>query len=238
MSNHHHLVVTDPRGQLPNFLRELHRCTAKAMNAAQGQWENLWAAEPCSAVLLADDRDIIDKIAYVATNPVSAGLVESPEHWPGLRMWTGGVVTLTKPKAYFREIGGCPAELRLRVVSPAFRHCVNGVGLIRAAIADKVASARRRLKNKGRTFVGAAGILEGSFTRKATSYEPKRGATPTVAAKSPAARKALLAIQKAFRFAYRLALDAWRAGHRLVAFPAGTWWMRVHHHASVVSDTG
>jgi REP element-mobilizing transposase RayT len=48
MSNHHHLVVTDPNGLLPDFLRELHRLTAKAINAVQGQWENLWAATPCN----------------------------------------------------------------------------------------------------------------------------------------------------------------------------------------------
>jgi hypothetical protein len=58
MSNHHHLVVTDPRGVLPEFLRELHRLTAKAINASQGQWENLWAAEPCNAVRLVTDHDV------------------------------------------------------------------------------------------------------------------------------------------------------------------------------------
>jgi REP element-mobilizing transposase RayT len=73
MSNHHHMVVTDPLGTLPDFLREVHRLTAKALNAAQGQSENLWSAEPCSAVQLADDEDIIDKISYVAANPVAAG---------------------------------------------------------------------------------------------------------------------------------------------------------------------
>ncbi len=50
MSNHHHLVLTDPKGLLPDFLRELHRLTAKAINASQGQWENLWAAEHCNVV--------------------------------------------------------------------------------------------------------------------------------------------------------------------------------------------
>ncbi len=61
MSNHHHMVVTDMHGVLPNFLRELHRLTAKAMNASQGQWENLWAAEPCNVVRLVTDQDIEDK---------------------------------------------------------------------------------------------------------------------------------------------------------------------------------
>src|SRR5260370_29674575 len=84
MSNHHHIVVTDRHGVLPNFLRELHRLTAKAMNASQGQWENLWAAEPCNVVRLVTAEDIEDKIAYVAANPVAAGLVKQPEQWPGV----------------------------------------------------------------------------------------------------------------------------------------------------------
>ena len=46
MSNHHHIVLTDVCGMLPDFLRELHRTVAKAVNATQGEWENLWSAEP------------------------------------------------------------------------------------------------------------------------------------------------------------------------------------------------
>jgi hypothetical protein len=38
MSNHHHMVVSDPNGVLPDFLREFHRTMAKAINASQGQW--------------------------------------------------------------------------------------------------------------------------------------------------------------------------------------------------------
>jgi hypothetical protein len=88
------------------------------MNAAQGQWENLWAAEPCSAVQLADDEDIIDKIAYVAVNPVAAGLVAQPDEWPGLSTWTEGVMSATKPPVYFREHGECPEAVSLTVVPP------------------------------------------------------------------------------------------------------------------------
>ncbi len=68
MSNHHHLVVTDPRGVLPDFLRELHRLTAKVMNALQGQWENLWAAEPCNVVRL------VTMGASISVHPVALRL--------------------------------------------------------------------------------------------------------------------------------------------------------------------
>jgi hypothetical protein len=46
MSNHDHLVVTDTRGVLPAFLRELHRLTAKAMSASLGPRPNRAEAWP------------------------------------------------------------------------------------------------------------------------------------------------------------------------------------------------
>jgi putative transposase len=198
------------------------------MNAAQGQWENLWSAEPCSAIRLADDEDVIDKIAYVAVNPVAAGLVARPEEWPGLSMWTDGVVTLGRPAAYFRHGGECPERASLRVVSPDLRRPIADV---QAAIAGKVALAHHRMRAQGRAFVGRAGVLAQSFVKRAKSFEPKRVLVPTVAAKNPKARKALLAIQKAFRVTYRKVLNAWKSGVRDCVFPFGTWWMRVHHRA-------
>src|SRR5260370_42429460 len=97
MSNHHHMVVTDRHGVLPNFLRELHRLTAKAMNASQGQWENLWAAEPCNVVRLATDEDIEDQVACVAADPVAAGLANQPEQCPGLLLCGQGSQRVPRP---------------------------------------------------------------------------------------------------------------------------------------------
>jgi len=111
MSNHHHLVVTDPNGVLPVFLREFHRACAKAINHAQGQVENLWAAEPCNVVQLAADNDVIDKVAYVVANPVAAGLVAAPEQWPGLLLWREHEQTVERPAAYFSAKGESPPRL-------------------------------------------------------------------------------------------------------------------------------
>ncbi len=236
MSNHHHLVVTDPRGELPNFLRELHRFTAKALNASQGQWENLWSAEPCSAVRLADDFDVVDKIAYVAANPVAAGLVARPEEWPGLSMWRPGVVKVARPRGYFRE-GGCPDGVTLHVEAPGSTGerawlPSHWARYVREALATKVATAHRQMHMAGRRFLGRAAVLAQSFVKRARSSEPKRVLVPTTAAKDPNARRLLLGLQKAFRIAYKRALEAWKAGDRLTVFPAGTWWMRVHHAAA------
>jgi REP element-mobilizing transposase RayT len=237
MSNHHHLVITDTRGLLPIFLRELHRLTAKAMNAAQGQWENLWAAEPCSAVRLVTDADVEDKIAYVVANPVAAGLVPKPEHWPGVALWGQAAQVVTRPASYFRDEGICPAQLTLTVEQPQSRDG-RPVGFaewndrVGRTIARKVAAAHETLRKAGRRFLGRAVLLAQSFIQRARSYEQRFGVVPTFAAKARSVREELGRVERYFRARYRRALEQWRVGQRQVLFPAGTWGMVVLHGAA------
>jgi putative transposase len=237
MSNHHHLVVTDPRGVLPEFLRELHRLTAKAINASQGQWENLWAAEPCNAARLVTDHDVEDKIAYVVANPVAAGLVEQPEQWPGVLLWGEKSVRVARPSSYFREDGTCPAQLELRIERPAamdatvsareWRHRVG------EAIAQKVRAAHRCVREAGRVFLGRTAVLTASFAQRARTYEARFGVIPTFAAKLRAVREALRRVERAFRWHHRRAFELWQQGQRDVVFPVGTWGMVAMHGALV-----
>ena len=238
MSNHHHLVVTDPRGTLPDFLRELHRLTAKALNASQGQWENLWAAEPCNVVRLVTDGDVEDKLAYVIANPVAAGLVERPDEWPGVLLWGQKSLRVARPESYFREDGHCPAHLRLQVEPPAVRDgeaesSRDWRERMARAIAAKVTAAHESLRAAGRAFIGRAGVCAASFIQRAQSYEEKRGVIPTFAARLRTVRERLRRLEQHFRRRYRVALAAWRAGLREVEFPMGTWGMRVLHGAVV-----
>jgi putative transposase len=234
MSDHHHLVVTDVRGVLPDFLRELHRSTAKAINASQGQWENLWSAEQTSVVRLATDQDIIAKIAYVVTNPVQVGLVERPGDWPGLILWGDSLQNVARPGEYFDSLGRAPETIELRVVSPPLSNR-SAIPLpewrqrLTRAITDQVAEARRLLRAAGLDFLGRDAVLAQSFVRRAQSHEQKRQMVPRVAAKDPFVRRMLLRADRAFYAAYRAALEKWRQGLRLIRFPFGTWWMRVHH---------
>jgi REP element-mobilizing transposase RayT len=240
MSNHHHLVVSDPRGELPNFLRELHRFTAKAMNASQGQWENLWSAESCSVVRLVDIHDIVDKIAYVAANPVAAGLVERPGRWPGVSLWNERRMRVRRPNVYFDKRGKAPPELVLACVLPT-EHDANEdrvawiERLLNRALAAKVSEAHHEVNKARRRILGRDEVLAKSFLKRAQSYEPKRMTIPTVAAKDPHLRSAMLALQRAFRSAYHFAVEKWKRGSREVLFPHGTWWMRVHHRAACVA---
>jgi len=74
-----------------------------------------------------------------------------------------------------------------------------------------------------------------SFMHKARSYEAKRKTNPVLAARDVSVRKACKRVLRDFRRLYADALALWKAGDRMVVFPLGTWWMRVHHRAEVLS---
>jgi hypothetical protein len=236
MSSYHHIIGTDPLGKLPVFLHLLHMLIAKALNASQGQWENLWAPEHTFVVGLAEVQDILCKIACVAAGPVNAGLVRHPDDWPGVILWRPNTrVIATRPEVFFRSTA--PAEIELRIVQPASAHDEpqQWDEMVRAAVAEEVRRARASVEASGLPFLGRDRVLKASFLEKVKSYEQKRGIDPLLVAKDITKRRAFLIAQKLFRAAYRAALDAWRAGNRSAVFPFGTWWMRVHHGAAVAT---
>lgn len=234
MSNHHHIVVTDVEGILPDFLRELHRTVAKAVNASQGQWENLWNVAPTSVVLLPTLDDVLDKIAYVVANPVEAGLVERPSHWPGVILWGEQRRAIVRPNDYFDPHGASPAHLELVVTAPTeAQTATNWLERLAAAINGRVEEAHRSMSVLGMRFLGKAAVLAASFVDRANRYEVKRKLVPTVAAACRKVRVRILKEYRAFHLAYLQARRAWCAGDRSAVFPVGTWWMRVHHAATI-----
>ena len=60
-----------------------------------------------------------------------------------------------------------------------------------------------------------------------------RNPTFAVGREQGGAWRAAAAAVSAFRRTYRAALERWRAGARDAVFPAGTWWMKAFHGASV-----
>lgn len=112
-SNHHHTAAYDPLGQQVEFREHLHKMMAKSQNALRGRWENLWSAEePCTVEVMSAE-DLLDKLVYIATNPVKDGLVEKVRHWPGPNfvkaLLTGKPMKATRPRHFFRTDGPMPA---------------------------------------------------------------------------------------------------------------------------------
>ena len=244
MSNHLHMVVTDPEARLPEFMHIVHLYIAKCLNASYGRWENLWASEPPSAVRLEGDEDILDKIAYTLANPTEAELVADGESWPGFRTSPDHVVgyraVIQRPGVFFRPNSSVPEALELQTSRPAiFDHQddVQFAELVRRAVETREAAARARVAAEGRSFAGEAAVAAQQPTDSPTTFEPRRQLSPRIAAKDKWRRIEALRRIRSFFEAYREAYQRFREHVRDVVFPAGTYAMRLRHGVLVEGAT-
>jgi len=232
LSNHWHCVLTDPRGQLPEFQRDLGSTVARALNAALGRWESFWAPGSYSAVALQSAEDVLDKMAYVLANPVAAGLVRHGAEWPGLwlapAMIGAGAREVKRPGHFFRKEGPTHKTASLELICP---EGFGSVETLRQRLADALRKgegrAARQLAESGRSFMGALKVVAQRPFARPAPREPRRGLKPRLASRDKWKRLEAIGRLKAFLVEYRVAWRSFKAGARKVAFPEGTYGMRV-----------
>lgn len=239
MSNHLHDAVFDRAGNLPAFYEDFHKLLAKCMNAYRGRWENFFATEQTNVVRLETVDALIDKLVYIATNPVRDGLVASVDEWPGANgfraLIEGRRLTARRPRHFFSEDGDMPEEASLELTIPPE---LGDREEILAAVRERVArlevdETARRLRT-GVCVLGRYAVLRQSWRDSPTSREPRRGLRPTIAARSLWARLEAIQRKREFSDAYRRALVAYRAGLP-TTFPFGTY--RMHRFFGVSVET-
>ncbi|MBA3817303.1 MAG: hypothetical protein H0X17_00290 [Deltaproteobacteria bacterium] len=230
MSNHHHNVLFDRFGLLPQFTEHFHKMLAKCMNCLRGRWENFWSSEQVCNVELIDPSDVIDKVVYAATNPVKDGLVERVHHWPGVNglsaLLNDRPMTAKRPSHFFSEHGVMPETVSLVLVIPLeLGEREHVLAEIRAKVAIVEATATEKRARSATRVIGRRAILRQTWWHSPTSREPRRNLRPTVAASSEWSR--LEAIQRNAEFLcdYRDARAAWLLGGG-AKFPPGTYWLR------------
>jgi hypothetical protein len=241
MSNHVHLVVTDPAGCLPRFLQIFHRHVACCMNAALGRTENFWSSTGTSAVALDGEHDVLDKIAYVIANPVAAGLVDDPAKWNGvISQPGGGVVTASRPTVFYRPKGKMPESIELNITPPdasAYPSAEAVVAQLLDLIALRVRDATSATIANGVDCELPEHADPAMRARHGSAPEQVGALRPKFAARTRERRREALERLRAFCASYASALRAWREGDRSVAFPPGTYLMRVQHGARVEAST-
>jgi putative transposase len=243
MSTHLHLVVTDVRGVLPRFLQFFHRLVALGTKVLR-TWEGpVWDPEATSVVRLLTHAAVVEKIAYTLANPVAAGLVRRACEWPGAKVSPReigrGELRAKRPSAYLDPLNPqWPEEATLPIALPpsvgpdSTAHFQQEVG---TELKRQEAAAQADVLRRGGRFLGAERASQVSPYERATSFEALRDRNPTFAVgreQGSAWRKAAMAV-RAFRASYRTAIERWRAGLRDTVFPAGTWWMKAFHGASI-----
>ncbi|HET6981454.1 MAG TPA: transposase, partial [Myxococcaceae bacterium] len=83
VSNHLHLIVRAPRGNLPRFMQYLLTNISKKVGKLVGWrgnfWERRYSAEP-----ILDESALLERLGYVLSHGVKEGLVRRCRDWPGL----------------------------------------------------------------------------------------------------------------------------------------------------------
>lgn len=81
MTNHVHLVVTPEEGSnVSRAIGETHRRYTRMINFRQNWRGYLWQGRFSSFVM--DESWLLKAVAYVEHNPVAAGIVSQPQHYP------------------------------------------------------------------------------------------------------------------------------------------------------------
>jgi REP element-mobilizing transposase RayT len=233
LSNHHHTGIHDPDGNFPIFTEHFHGLLARCQNAHLGRFEGFWSSEPTSVVHLVEPNDILDKMTYAFTNPTAADLVDTVEEWPGVTTFqatiTGGHITATRPKHFFRDDGDMPEVVSLAIARP---HGFQNLGqnewarlLTERVRADEADHHQRRAAN-GITVLGRTRILGENPFHCPEGYAPRFQMSPRVAAKNKWSRIEALLRNRGFIEKYRDAFRNHMAGLAGVLFPFGTFWMR------------
>lgn len=81
MGNHYHLVVCTPCGNISAVMRHINGLFTQYMN-----WRHGWTGHVLEArfrsIVIGDDHYLRRALAYLALNPVEAGLVSNAADWP------------------------------------------------------------------------------------------------------------------------------------------------------------
>jgi putative transposase len=95
MTNHYHLLIETPEGNLSLGMRQLNGVYTQLFNKLHGRTGHLFQGR-YKAILIQKDSHLLEVCRYVVLNPVRAKMVEAPEAWK----WSSYLATAGKAKPH------------------------------------------------------------------------------------------------------------------------------------------
>ncbi len=239
MSNHFHGDVSDPNGCISEFRRDFKSLCARALNCHYGRWEYFWAPEDGQQEV--SSRQAAAKgMSYTITNPISAGLVASPEAWPGLTTCVtdlGAIedecrsFTFEKPNFFFRheEDSGLPESVTFSLVP----HPLGAddpekfVADVRAEVDTIIECKRAEVRKAGGRFKGRDAVLAHNWWDCPKTTAERRQLNPRFAEPDPERRIRRLLSYKDWLREYADSLAQWQETGE-AEFPPGTNKMKTY----------
>ncbi len=242
MSNHIHIVITDIDGTAPLFVQAMNQSIARYVNCTLGHFGAMWegGARPNYCVL-PKGGDVMDKVVYTLANPVNAGLVKEHHLWPGAisnsaQIAAGRIIT-KRPKKYFSKTKDPKLITRELVLTP-----VPGAGVLSHEDYGKLIHERVTAEEARIAEEREVKKLPWMGRRKCLAMDPYDAPEkpwtpfsrrPRVSSKNEEARRYRIQRQKRFAELHEAAKKAFRDGNRDVAFPTGTFFLRVYFQVPI-----
>jgi REP-associated tyrosine transposase len=239
MSNHVHLVVTDMRGNLPDFTRDLYSTVARVMNKKMGRRENFWASGTGGATVLIGEQTIIKKIAYVITNPVASGVVPTHTRWrlnqshskASLISTLGAIKRrkhqrFSRPKNYFKAKGSAVADYGILTLEPPPQMDEEQFHLeLEYYVNQREKELQEKRKHSNKPFLGMKNALKTDPQHIPLKNEKNSQLNPLLACSDPTRLIGEKIILKQFRLAHKECRIKVLEDKGVVVFPEGTYAM-------------
>jgi REP element-mobilizing transposase RayT len=232
-SNHVHLLVRAPRGNISQFMQHLLTNVSKKVGMVIGWrgsfWERRYSAEP-----VLDEEALLGRIRYILSHGVKEGLVASCREWPGLSSLP---MMLDGERQRFRWFQWSDRWKERKRGKPCPRFdekCAQVEQLALAPIPHssfREECSRRRILERliqaiqehgalvHKTFRGRAWVLAQS-----SQHRPERPARSPRPLCHTSSRKLLDELREkasAFTTLFKHASERWRSGDFSVTFPSG-----------------
>ena len=231
-SNHMHLVVRAPRGNLPRFMQYLMVNISKKVGALIG-WRGAFWERRYSAAPILDEAALLDRLRYVFAHGVKEGLVRCCRDWPGLsslEMMLDGQPRTVRWYNWTRRSSGNrhretrarldprwaePEELRLAVLPiPALQAPES----LRAFLDRAVKAIEEEGSRQHKKVLGVEGVLRQWPQRRPPPPKQKKPRPPCHATVA-AVRDGYLQRYRDFAAGFHEASRRWRRGDLTASFP-------------------
>ena len=237
LSNHAHLLVSpESPQQLARFMEYAAGNIAREVGRLHDWREKLWSRRYRSIVVSHEEEAQVARLAYILGHGVKEGLVERPQHWPGVHCAQALLTGADLEGTWFDRAAEYEARRRGEVIayddfatservvfSPLPCWAMLDAGVYReriAAIIRRIVEEGRH-ERAGRPVLGKRGIL--SQDPHDRPLHSERSPAPAVHAASKEIRVMLRAAYWRFADAFRDAAHRLRRGDRLVRFPSGAF---------------
>ena len=234
-SNHLHLLVRAPRGNLPRFMQFVLGNTARKVGFLVRWdctfWERRYSAEP-----VLDEEALVGRLRYILSQGVKDGLVRRVRDWPGLnclRMLVRGSRRSFPWFSWSRRWGSRRDRTAKDRFDPRWveRETLQLVVLPQWEDLSQKHRARRVLELVRSVEIEAEAVHERVLGREAVLAQhphhrparPERSPRPLCHATRASTRQAYIDGYRAYVTAYRSASLRYRRGELGVEFPPGAF---------------